>query len=277
MMTIPTRMSVERALVVECGGALYGFPARDVIEVVHASAHSAEQVVGGEVVRYRDQAIPLRSLSAAVAHQREAEPWALILDGEPRWALTVPALLGDHELVRQPIDRLLHSLQHIGASATLDDGRMVLLVTLAGLLRQTEGIQPKHKASGSRPAARRVRALVVDDSEVIRDLVAQILRASGLEVETAPEGRSALALIEARPPDIVIADVEMPIMNGFELLEQIRARTQKLPVVLLTSRGSPEDRRRAATLGANAHLIKSGFGEASLLETIRRFVDVPRA
>jgi two-component system chemotaxis sensor kinase CheA/two-component system sensor histidine kinase and response regulator WspE len=275
-MSIPTSLSIERALVVECGGALYGFPARYVQEVLRTREHVVEPVVGGQMLRYRELALPLRSLSTVLSRPAEDEPWALIISaGDRRWALTVPSLLGEHELVRQPIDRLLGALEHLGASATLDDGRLVLIVAMAGLLRRAErrttvpAVAPK--------AVRKPRALVVDDSAVIRDLVVQILRASGLEVVTAPEGRAALALVDAEAPDVVISDIEMPGMNGFELLKAIRARSQKLPVIMLTSRGSMEDRQRAAALGANAHLTKSGFEEDTLVEIIRRFVELPRA
>jgi two-component system chemotaxis sensor kinase CheA len=275
-MSIPTRLSIEHALVVECGGALYGFPARYVQEVLRSSEHAVETVVGGQVLRYRDAAVPLRSLSALLSGTTQAEPWTLLVSaGDRRWALSVPSLLGEHELVRQPIDRLLVALDHLGASATLDDGRLVLIVAIAGLLRRAERRAPMPVVLPT--AARKPRALVVDDSAVIRDLVVQILRSSGLEVVVAAEGRAALALIEAEPPDIVISDIEMPGMNGFDLLQRIRARTQKLPVIMLTSRGSTEDRQRAAALGANAHLVKSGFEEDTLVETIRRFVELPRA
>jgi two-component system chemotaxis sensor kinase CheA len=275
-MSIPTSLSIEHALVVACGGALYGFPARYVQEVLRTSEHAVEAVVGGQVLRYRDAAVPLRSLAAVLGQPAQAEPWALLIStGDRRWALTVPSLLGEHELVRQPLDRLLAALEHLGASATLDDGRLVLIMAMAGLLRRAERrpLAPKIAA----PLARKPRALVVEDSAIIRDLVVQILRASGLEVLTAPEGKAALALVDAESPDIVISDIEMPGMNGFDLLQAIRARSQKLPVIMLTSRGSTEDRQRAAAMGANAHLVKSGFEEDTLVEIVRRFVELPRA
>src|SRR6185436_11388334 len=102
------------------------------------------------------------------------------------------------------------------------------------------------------PARRRV--LVVDDSAIIRDLVCHVLRAGGLEVHEAPEARSALQMLAAEEPDAVLLDVDMPEMDGFELLARIRQSSQHLPVIMFTTRFSPEDQQRAAALGADAYL-----------------------
>jgi two-component system chemotaxis sensor kinase CheA len=99
------------------------------------------------------------------------------------------------------------------------------------------------------------------------------LRGAGFEVHTAVDGSAALMVMQSMVPDAVVADVEMPIMDGFELLRRIRISWPQLPVIMLTTRASPEDRRHAVSLGANAHLVKSGFQEATLLQTVRRFVD----
>jgi two-component system chemotaxis sensor kinase CheA/two-component system sensor histidine kinase and response regulator WspE len=274
-LSIPTRLSQERALVVDCAGTLYGFASRNVLEVVKRSDYTVERVAGGDIIHHRDGALPLRSLSTVLARRQMDEPWVLILVlNNRKLAYGAPSLLGEHELVRHAIDPVLASVGYLGASATLEDGRLVLLVASAGLLRQSE-LKDINLLPAPLPAARRTRVLVVDDSPVIRELVSQVLRAAGCDVENAGEGRSALAKIEASPPDLVIADVEMPIMDGFELLRRVRARSQHLPFVLLTSRGSADDRQRAVALGANAHLIKSGFQESTLLDTVRRFVDLP--
>jgi CheY-like chemotaxis protein len=275
-LSIPTRLSQERALVVDCGGTLYGFPSRNVLEVVKRSDYEVEAVAGGAVMHHREGPLPLRSLSTVLARREIEEPWILILVlNNRRLAFGAPSLVGEHELVRHAIDPVLASVGYLGASATLEDGRLVLLVAAAGLLRQSE-LRDINLLPAEAPVARRTRVLVVDDSPIIRELVSQILRSAGCEVSAAPEGKSALTQLDANPPDIVIADVEMPIMDGFELLRRIRTRSQHLPVILLTSRGSAEDRRQAVALGANAHLIKSGFQESTLLETVRRFVDLPQ-
>jgi two-component system sensor histidine kinase and response regulator WspE len=125
------------------------------------------------------------------------------------------------------------------------------------------------------PARRRRRVLVVDDSAVVRELVASILRTAELLPETASDGEAAWRTLEQGPPDLVLTDVEMPRLDGFGLLRRIRERWPRLPVVMLTTRGSEDDRRRAVALGADAYLVKSAFEEARLVETVRRLIEGP--
>jgi CheY-like chemotaxis protein len=156
----------------------------------------------------------------------------------------------------------------------LEDGRVVLLPELNFLQRALRAAS-SGAASSARPAAREIRqdrVLVVDDSPVVRDLVSEILSGAGLSVETAEDGAVAWESIQRQEPDLVVSDVEMPRMTGLELLGHVRTRTQRLPVVLLTTRGSLEDRRRATTLGANAYLVKTDFQSDKLLDVVRRFV-----
>jgi two-component system, chemotaxis family, sensor kinase CheA len=95
-----------------------------------------------------------------------------------------------------------------------------------------------------------------------------------LLVEQANDGTAALESILHSEPDLLVSDVEMPRMNGFDLLAEVRRRTQRLPVVMLSTRGSVEDRKRATRLGANAYLVKTEFHSESLLEVVRRFVNL---
>jgi len=192
-----------------------------------------------------------------------------------RYGLSVPHIVGEWELIRRPAEPILASGGTIGASALLHDGRLVLVLELGQLQRGMR--RPARTNGGSRRAESQTpkRVLVADDSPVIRELLSEILTSAGLQVETAQDGLVALSSIERTAPDLVLSDVEMPRMGGFELLAEIRQRSQRLPVVMLTTRGSVEDRRRAASLGANAYLVKTEFQGDALLEVVRRFVSVP--
>jgi DNA-binding response OmpR family regulator len=100
------------------------------------------------------------------------------------------------------------------------------------------------------------------------------LASAGLHVDEAADGVAALESIQLTAPDLLISDVEMPRMNGFDLLAEVRRRSQRLPVVMLSTRGSVEDRKRATRLGADAYLVKTEFHSESLLEVVRRFVSI---
>jgi chemotaxis protein histidine kinase CheA len=269
---VPATVSKERTLVFECGQTLYGLPSRHVNEVVSLADYTVAQVAGGQSIQHEGQALPLRSLSQALgADKGGLEQRALIVSASGRrYAYAAPRLLGDFDLVRRPVDALLGSSGHIGASATLDDGSLVLILSLAGLLRR--GDAPSVAAALPRTEVRRKRrVLVVDDSPIVRDLLCELLGSAGLSVSIAPEGRTALQMLELERPDAVLTDLDMPVMDGLALLREIRARWQDLPVVVLSTRGSETDRRQAAALGADAYVVKSQLHETGLLETIWRY------
>lgn len=273
---VPATLSKERTLVTRCGGILYGFPAVQVQEVVRLGEAQVRDVAGGQVLSLRGETIPLRSMGRAVGHPSESEPLALLLDaGGRRWAFSIPALVGEREVLRRPVDALLGPLGHVSASAVLDDGALVLLVSVAGLLKANLAVTPRHQPSATHSQARRV--LVVDDSPTVRDLVCEILSEGGLAVQSAEGGAAALAALSTGLPDAVLSDLDMPGMDGFELLRKIRGQWPHLPVILLTTRGSAEDRRQAVSLGADAYLVKSEFRDATLLDTVKRFIGRGRA
>jgi two-component system, chemotaxis family, sensor kinase CheA len=164
------------------------------------------------------------------------------------------------------------SLGPFAASGTLDDGRLVLVVSLDALL-----LRPRQIAELARLPSRersRRRVLVVDDSPIVRDLLTELLSSVGLEVRSAGDGAAALAALDEAAVDLIVCDVEMPVMDGFELLRRLRDRADRVPVVMVTTRGSVADRSMAASLGADALIVKSEFENAHLLETVRRFVEI---
>jgi chemotaxis protein histidine kinase CheA/CheY-like chemotaxis protein len=272
VLTVPAKLSREPVLVLDIEGVLVGIPSRHVRHVLALDSVRLEPVIGGSVLYRDDERLPVHSLCDALNVQRKhLENVVAIIDvGGRAAALTMPAVLGEHELLRRPVDAGVASFGWIAASATLEDGRLVLLPHVPELLRR--GVQPGTTEEARRDARKRRRVLVVDDSPVVRDLVSEILLGQGFEVVSAPDGIEALALLERGAPDLVVTDVEMPNLDGFGLLARIRERSLKLPVIMLTTRGSPEDRRRAATLGADAYLIKSDFQGPSLLEQVNRYL-----
>jgi chemotaxis protein histidine kinase CheA/CheY-like chemotaxis protein len=274
-LSVPFAITKEKLLIVELCGAPYGFPARVVRAVLGAEA--LPQPGQDSVVRHNGETIPFRSLCDALSlPQAERDSFVLLLDlSGRRFAASVGAIVGERELIRRPAEKLLHQTG-IGASAVLEDGRIVLLPELNYVQRALRARAGQLVPGSLKQERRRQRVLVADDSPVVRELVSEILTAAGLEVEQVPDGASALESVLQSEPDLLVSDVEMPRMNGFELLAEVRRRTQRLPVVMLSTRGSVEDRKRATRLGANAYLVKTEFHSESLLEVVRRFVSLRR-
>jgi chemotaxis protein histidine kinase CheA len=278
VLTVPHAITKERVLIVEVDAALHGIPCRLVRGVL--GEHDADsRPNGGNAIRFGGQLVPVRSVSRALGSTRELEePITLVLQlGDKTFAARVSRIVGEQDLLRRPADPLLSGAFGIGASAHLDDGRLVLLWDLAYLERTLgKSREIPLAAEPERAPKARSRVLVVDDSPVVTSLVSELLSSVGLVVEVARDGRQALVAIDREVPSLVLSDLEMPNMGGFELLHAIRTRSQDLPVVMLTTRGSTEDRQRAASLGASAYVLKSGFQSDVLLDVVSRFVPVTR-
>ena len=268
---IPSTVFRERVLIADVGGALCALPAREVEAVVPIDPSMMEQVGASPLLRYRGQGIPFLPLPLFRA-DADSTRAAIVTHGGHRWAISLPDVVGDVELLRSPVDAAVSGLGPFAASGTLDDGRLVLVVSLDALLSN-----PRQVAHFSRAPIRdrgRRRVLIVDDSPIVRDLLSELLSSVGLEVRTAADGAAALQSLADHPVDLIVCDVEMPVMDGFELLRRLRDRADRVPVVMVTTRGSVSDRATAASLGADALIVKSEFENAQLLDTVRRFVEI---
>ena len=268
---IPSTVFRERVLIADVGGALCALPAREVEEIVPIASAMLESVGATPLLRYRGEGIPFLPLPL-FRGDAESTRAAIVTHGGHRWAISLPEVVGDVELLRVPVDAAVAALGPFAASGTLDDGRLVLVVSLDALLSHPR--QLTHFARlPSRDRGRR-RVLVVDDSPIVRDLLQELLSSVGLEVRVAGDGAAALASLTDNPVDLIVCDVEMPVMDGFELLRRLRERAERVPVVMVTTRGTVSDRAMAASLGADALIVKSEFENAHLLETVRRFVEI---
>ncbi|PRQ04115.1 Gliding motility regulatory protein [Enhygromyxa salina] len=274
---VPATISRETVVVVELGQTLWGLPSRRVGPVVAIDDDRTPSAASTVVV---DGAhLPLLSLARLVgagdsAEDSEDRVAICCSHAGRRYALASPTLLGEFELFRRPMGPLLASVGPASASSVMDDGRLVLLLEPAALLarrarQDTRELRPKLVKA-------RPRVLVVDDSPIVRELIVELLTAAKLEVYTAGDGREALELLDRREVDLVLSDVEMPKVDGFELLARLRRRYPELPVIMVTTRGSVADRERASSLGADAYLVKSEFRDQNMLEAVARFVEVTR-
>jgi CheY-like chemotaxis protein/chemotaxis signal transduction protein len=270
-LTVPAKVSKERVLVFRCGGALYGIPSRQVRYILRDD-YSVENVAGGRVIRSFGEALPLLSMSRTLGLPGREESIVLVVETLNRnWAFSVASILGEFELVRQPVDELVAAGGLVSASASLDDGELVLVLTVATLTRRGE-----QRGLLSLRSAVKGRVLAVDDSAIVRDLVGRVLSDGGFDVEVASDGHAALEAVEKFEPDLIVTDLEMPVMDGFELLERVRARKKYLPVIVLSSRGSPEDLEKASRLGADTYIMKSNFEPAALLDAVRAYSGSPQ-
>ena len=196
-------------------------------------------------------------------------------DGQEFYGLAVDRFLGGAELVVQSLDPRLGKLRDISAAALTADGEIVLIVDIEDLIRSVERLVEADRVgqvqagSGAAPLSRK-RVLVVDDSLTVRELERKLLDHHGYEVQVAVDGMDAWTSVRDGQFDLVVTDVDMPRMDGIELVQMIRrdTRLKSLPVVILSYKDREDDRRRGLEAGADYYLTKSSFQDDGLLNAV---------
>ena len=189
-------------------------------------------------------------------------------------------MLGSQEVIVKPVVPQLHAVPGISGATVLGDGRVVLVLELAALVRSLAARKEKPaemiKLRTTQQQAReeQLSVLVVDDSITMRKVTARFLERHEFQVTTAKDGLDAIALLEQKAPDLIIMDIEMPRMDGFEVLAAIQNQPlwRHLPVIMVTSRGGEKHRERAKNLGVNDYLVKP-YQEDELIASIRKILD----
>jgi two-component system, chemotaxis family, sensor kinase CheA len=274
VLKVPASLSALEALIVEVGGALHAIPLSGVVRALRVEASELSVTAEGTSLRFEDQVVPFLPLARLVRSARqsvdERKVWSAVVvqDGPERLALGVDRLLGAESLVARALPESVE-LDATVAGVTLDaDGNPRLLLDPEGLVASAKGLP----AQATPSAPRRRAVLVIDDSLTTRMLEQSILESAGYEVELATSGEQGLEKALARRYDLFLVDVEMPGMDGFTFVEQVRAdpRLAATPAVLVTSRVSASDLARGKAAGASAHIAKGEFDQVDFLERIGR-------
>jgi two-component system chemotaxis sensor kinase CheA len=273
---LPQSMALMRVLLVYLGRAVYGIPAADVQAVGRVRGPDRTTLGGREAVEFRGKPSAFVELGPLLrlpgAPRREASPCVFVKHGEDRAALAVDGFLGAREVAVKPCGgEFLKGAPFVAGAAALEDGRVAVLLNVPDVLQEIR------RAGGRAPAeprpARRLRLLLVDDSPIARATEGALARALGHQVDEASDARDALRMSAEGRYDAVVTDIQMPGMDGFELTRRLKAgpATASLPVVVLSSLASPEDRRRGLDAGADAYLLKGELSAEALAQTLDRF------
>lgn len=271
---LPVSLALVHALLAERAGAVFAFPLDHVDQVV--APDGTVSLAGRSSLEVRGAAVPLTDLNGALGGSAPPPmpraPAIVLALGGQRAAVVADRILGEQELLIRGLGALLAEGPGYDGCAVLGDGRVAFLVNTAFVLSSAG------RAAAPRPAAQErlpPKVLVVDDQLTVRELQRSILESAGYRVATASDGVEARdRLAEERDIDLVVTDIEMPGMDGFELLESIRSDAARgsLPVVMVSSRGSEDDRRRGLEAGADAYIGKDSFAQEALLGTVARLV-----
>lgn len=278
---LPTMLATFRGLVVTAAGRPFVVPLRNVARVVRVAADDVETVENLATVPIGGQATALVYLAQVLDLATPALPTpgsqylflVLLENAGRRIAFAVDEVLGDHEVRVKGLGPQLKRVPNVAGATVLGAGRVVPVLNVPDLFKsalRAPRQAPPHPAART-PAKTRQSLLVVEDSITSRSLLTHILESAGYDVTTAVDGLDGLTAARSKKFDLVVSDVEMPRMDGFELTAHLR-RDEKLsglPVVLVTGLESREDKERGIEVGANAYIVKSSFDQSNLLETIR--------
>lgn len=282
---LPLTLSVIRALLVEVSGEAYAFPLGHVLRAVSVQRQDIEQTEQHQ--HFRHEGRPVGLVSAAQVLQRpeheqgqDAIPVVVIGEQERVYGIAVDRLIGERMLVVQPLAQALGKIKDIAAGSLTDDGTPVLIFDVEDMLRSVEKlvseghIERVRRASGDTASVRRKRVLVIDDSLTVRELERKLLAGRGYEVAVAVDGMDGWNVLHAEAFDLVITDVDMPRMDGIELVGRIRgdARLAQLPVMIVSYKDREQDRERGMLAGADYYLAKGSFHDTALLDAVQDLI-----
>jgi two-component system chemotaxis sensor kinase CheA len=282
VLALPLSVSTMHCLMIRAAGQAYALPATAVQQVVRVPAGAIEPARARAVTVVGDRPVTLARLADVLgaghagdrADADPSRPAAVLGVQGAQVALLVDRLTGTQELVVKTLPPPLSQVRHIAGAAVLGTGEVAMILNAADLVASVEQDELHPSDRPAPPDSGPATILVVEDSITTRTLEKNVLEAAGYRVRVAADGLAAWELLRADGCDLVVTDVEMPGLDGFGLTARIRAdpRLRDLPVVLVTSRDSPEDHQRGAEVGADAYIVKGGFDQNRLLEAIRRLV-----
>ena len=281
---LPFTVSVNRALMVQCADDQYAIPLNTIEGLVRVlphelAGHYQQDPPYYEYAGQRYELFYLGDLLHTVSRpkllgQYQPVPVLLVQCNERHVAIHVDAMAGTREIVVKGLGPQFAGVQGLSGATILGDGRVVLIIDLLAHIRARQPALPAQPVNAplilNDPLKKRpLLVLVVDDSVTVRKVTSRLLERNGMNVLTAKDGIDALAVLEEHTPDLMLLDIEMPRMDGFEVATQVRndPRLMRLPIIMITSRTGQKHRDRAMAIGVNDYLGKP-YQESVLLESI---------
>lgn len=294
LIRLPFTVSVNRALMVYSGEDLYAIPLNTIEGIVRVSPYELEAYYqpGAPRFEYAGQNYELRYLGELLNNGQRPKlvgqslplPVILVRSHEHSVAVQVDSLAGSREIVVKSLGPQFATVPGISGATILGDGRVVVILDLLATIRvlhahlltqlQTPHLLD-HGQDGEVEVERPKLVMVVDDSVTVRKVTSRLLERNGMNVLTAKDGVDAITQLQERKPDIMLLDIEMPRMDGFEVATLVRHDEQlkDLPIIMITSRTGEKHRDRALSIGVNEYLGKP-YQESTLLEAIHKLVGV---
>jgi chemosensory pili system protein ChpA (sensor histidine kinase/response regulator) len=280
---LPFTLAVTQALIVRTGTELYALPLPTVEGIIRISREDFARYMASEEpsIEYGGQRYAFRHLGqylgtgpARIAEDEERISIILVRAGESSTALITDEMLDSREIVVKPVGDQLASIRGISGATILGDGRVVVILDAGALVRSHKPVD-EPVAPPVEPTPDRPTALVVDDSITMRRVTQRLLDRNDFRVFTAKDGVEAVGVLHEHIPDIILLDVEMPRMDGYEFAAHVRNNpdSEGVPIIMITSRVSDKHRARAIELGVNDYLGKP-YQEQELMDAVNHLLKV---
>ena len=271
---LPLTLSISQALMLRVSEQMFAVPLSSVVNILEVPVEQLNSISLGHkpLLNYQDQVYPFMHLAVRLGIPPQPPsgrkvPVLLARSGGRLVAIQVDGLAGTREIVIKPLGAQLAGIEGLGGATILGDGSVVLILDIPGLWITEEGMRVMHESQAEaglsmlEPAAPvHVRAvvMVVDDSITVRKVTQRHLQKRGIDVLLAKDGVEALELLRDQVPDVMLVDIEMPRMDGYELTSRVRseARLKQIPIIMITSRAGDKHRDKAFALGVNAYMTK---------------------
>lgn len=286
VLSLPVSASVAQAMVFRQDQGLYAMPSAMIESMLHVMPSAVQRIGEQRLLRYEGELISLHDLAGVLGFpQRRAEEafWRVVVlrAGDRRLAVRVGSVLGERKLVQQASDAFLSGLSLLSGTARIEGGELVSVLNVGQLIRRAEEglshgglsvteaptVRAEAAAEAARaaaPAAGPATVLVVEDSDMTRRMLVGAVGRLGYRAIEAVNGRDGLEKFKAARPDLLLTDLDMPVMGGVALIEALRGQGEGCPMVVMTSRESEESKAEALRAGASAYLLKSAFTDAKL-------------
>jgi two-component system chemotaxis sensor kinase CheA len=282
-MLVPLSLATFRGVFVDVAGQRFVIPTASVERVGRVKPDEIKTVENRQTIALGKDAVSLVRLRDVLELSGPdgrvngaARPVVVVRAADRRVAFLVDEVQGEQEVMVKRLGQQLARVRNIAGASISGSGAVIPILNVVDLVESasTAGAPGPTDAVHDTALERRGRLLIVEDSITARTLVKSILEVAGYEVVATVDGLDALTRLKTEPFDLVVSDVDMPRLNGFELTTKIRAdkKLADLPVVLVTALGSPEDRAYGIEVGANAYIVKSDFDQSNLIEIIGRLL-----
>lgn len=277
---LPVSIATYRGLMLKAEGQTFLLPQEAVERVIRIPRDSLPAALARGMWSHAGESHPLGNLGALLGlHRATSEeesrryvPAVVLHSGDRRAIFIVDKVMGESEAVLKDLRPPLERVRNVLSMGLLGSGTLVPVLRPSDLVISVKAMPAAQQAEIEAARMRVPRILVVDDSITTRTMERNLFEAAGYQVTTAADGMDAWEMLQTQTFNLVVSDIDMPRMNGFELTTQIRASEElgALPVVLVTAMESREDKERGIRIGANAYVMKSKFDDSNLIEIVRR-------